>query len=57
MLFSIKMRSNGRYDKIWHFDNKADMISYVKSTYPNLAPKMSELNMGVFFQSLRYVRC
>ena len=51
MVSSTKKSSNGRYDKIWHFDSKADMISYVKSTYPDLATKMSELNMGVFFQT------
>ena len=55
MLSSTKKSSNGRYDKIWHFDSKADMIRYIKSRYPDLATKMSELNMGVFFQSWRFV--
>lgn len=54
MLSSTKKSSNGRYDKIWHFDSKVDMISYVKSTYPDLAKKMSELNMGVFFRAWRF---
>lgn len=54
MVSSTKKSSNGRYNKIWHFDSKADMISYVKSTYPDLAMKMSELNMGVFFQAWRF---
>ena len=49
MLSSAKKSSSGRYDEIWHFDSKADMISYIKSTYSDLASKMSELNMGVFF--------
>lgn len=31
------------------------MINYVKSIYSDLATKMSELNMGVFFQSWRFV--
>lgn len=31
------------------------MITYVKSKYPELAAKMSELNMGIFFQSWRLV--
>lgn len=55
MLCSTKRISNGRYDKIWHFDSKADMITYIKATYPGLAGKMSELNMGVFFQAWRFV--
>ena len=55
MLSSTKKSSNGRYDKIWHFHSKADMISYLKSTYPDLAAKMSELNMGVFMQSWKFV--
>lgn len=55
MLSSAKKSSNGRYDKIWHFDSKADMISYLRSTYPDLAAKMSELNMGVFMQSWKFV--
>lgn len=55
MLSSTRTSSNGRYDKIWHFDSKADMIIYMKSTYPVLASKMSELNMGVFFQAWKFV--
>ena len=54
MLSSARKSSNGRYEKIWHFESKADMIRYVKSTYPALAAKMSELNMGVFFQAWRF---
>lgn len=54
MVSSTKKSSNGRYDKIWHFDSKADMISYLKSTYPDLAAKMSELNMGVFLQAWKF---
>jgi hypothetical protein len=54
MVCSTKKRSNGRYDKIFHFDAKADMITYVKSAYPGLAAKMSELNMGVFMQAWRF---
>ncbi|KAF1353120.1 hypothetical protein BDV97DRAFT_395986 [Delphinella strobiligena] len=55
MLCSTRRRSHGLYDKIWHFDSKADMITYIKTTYPDLARKMSELNMGVFFQAWRFV--
>jgi len=51
MLCSTKKASNGRYDKIYHFDSKADMITCIKESHPDLASKMSELNMGVFFQS------
>ena len=55
MLSSTKRSSNGSYDRIWHFDSKADMISHIKLKHPKLATKMSELNMGVFFQSWRFV--
>lgn len=51
MLCSTKKASNGRYDKIYHFDSKADMITYVKESHPDLAAKMSELNMGIFFRA------
>ncbi|PQE31142.1 hypothetical protein CJF32_00008506 [Rutstroemia sp. NJR-2017a WRK4] len=54
MVCSTKERSNGIYSKIYHFDAKADMISYIKSTHPALAAKMSELNMGVFMTAWRF---
>ena len=49
MVNSTRRASNGRYHNIYHFDSKADMMEYVKSTHPALAAKMSELNMGVFY--------
>lgn len=55
MLCSTRRISNGRYDEIWHFDSKADMVTFAKVTYPDLGGKMSELNMGVFFQAWRFV--
>ncbi|KAM3080324.1 hypothetical protein ACMFMG_005285 [Clarireedia jacksonii] len=54
MVCSTKQRSNGFYSKIYHFDAKADMISYIKSKHPALAAKMSELNMGVFMTAWRF---
>ncbi|KAI9648877.1 hypothetical protein NHQ30_003518 [Ciborinia camelliae] len=54
MVCSTKLRSNGRYEKIYHFDAKAAMVTYVKDTYPKLAAKMSQLNMGVFMTAWRF---
>ncbi|KAK4506862.1 hypothetical protein PRZ48_000595 [Zasmidium cellare] len=55
MLSSPKKWSDGRYQQLWHYESKADMISYVNEQYPGLAAKMSGLNMGVFFYSWKIV--
>ena len=54
MTNSVKKWSHGRYEKVYHFDAKAAMVTYVKVTHPGLAAKMSELNMGVFMQAWRF---
>lgn len=55
MLSSPRKWSKGRYQKLWHYESKADMITYVETEYAGLAGKMSELNMGVFFHSWQIV--
>ncbi|KAL8747111.1 MAG: hypothetical protein Q9190_000974 [Brigantiaea leucoxantha] len=54
MTCSTSKCSGGRFSHIFHFDAKAAMITYVKSTHPDLAAKMSELNMGVFFRAWKF---
>ncbi|KAK4553122.1 hypothetical protein LTR86_009849 [Recurvomyces mirabilis] len=54
MTCSPKKMSGGRYQNIYHFDAKGDMIDYIKTVHPGLARKMSELNMGAFFRAWRF---
>lgn len=55
MLSSPKKWSNGHYQQLWHYESKADMVTYINKEYPVLAAKMSGLNMGVFFYSWKIV--
>ncbi len=40
--------SGGKYKRVYHFDSKAHVVEYIRSTYPGLASKMSILQMGLF---------
>ncbi|KAF2725449.1 NAD(P)-binding protein [Polychaeton citri CBS 116435] len=55
MLTSPRRFSNGKYQELWHYESKADMITYVEEEHPTLAAKMSRLNMGVFYYSWQIV--
>lgn len=54
MTCSPQKWSNGLYRTIYHFDAKANMIDYIKEKHPDLAVKMSELNMGAFFRAWKF---
>lgn len=56
MLSSPRKWSTGKYQKLWHYESKASMTTYIKENYSTgLVGKMSELNMGVFFHSWQFV--
>lgn len=38
--------SRGKYTKIYHFDSKAEMIRLTRSRHPDVAARMSTLQMG-----------
>lgn len=54
-LNSPKKWSQGKYNHLYHFESKADMITYIKTSLPSLAAKTSILNMGVFYTSWQFV--
>ncbi|KAI9702657.1 MAG: hypothetical protein M1820_006163 [Bogoriella megaspora] len=54
MLNSPMKWSNGIYNELWHFESKADMISYIQMRHINLASKMSTVQMGVFYTSWKF---
>ncbi|EME47063.1 hypothetical protein DOTSEDRAFT_69137 [Dothistroma septosporum NZE10] len=54
MLVSPKKWSRGHSDKVWHYESKADMITYMKDKYPELVSKYSGLNLGIFYQSWKW---
>lgn len=55
MLNSPKKWSSGKYNKLWHYESKADMVTYIKEQLPHLAAKTSWLNMGVFYTSWKFL--
>ena len=47
-LSDAKYWSKGKYTWVYHFDSKAAVVKYIKEELPELAAKMSVLQMGVF---------
>lgn len=53
-LNSPRKWSRGKYEKLWHYESKSDMVTYVQEKHKELAGKMSRLNMGVFYTSWKF---
>ncbi|KAL6691252.1 hypothetical protein J3F84DRAFT_397770 [Trichoderma pleuroticola] len=47
-LSHAKKWSGGKYTGIYHFDSKAHVVDYINSVHPNLAKKMSLLQLGLY---------
>lgn len=47
-LSNSKHWSKGKYTWVYHFDSKATVVDYIKKELPELAAKMSVLQMGMF---------
>ncbi|KAL7904116.1 hypothetical protein GGI35DRAFT_490824 [Trichoderma velutinum] len=53
-LSDAKKWSGGKYTGVYHFDTKAHVVDYIHNIYPNLAKKMSILQMGLFVTNWRW---
>lgn len=47
-LSNARRWSKGKYMGVYHFDSKAVVVDYIHETYPELAAKLSLLQMGLF---------
>ena len=47
-LSAAKRLSKSKYEKIYHFDAKADNVEYLRETFPSLAQKTVVLELGMF---------
>jgi hypothetical protein len=46
--------SKGKYTGVFHFDSKAHVVDYINDVYPQLAKKMSILQMGLFVTNWKW---
>ncbi|KUJ18857.1 NAD(P)-binding protein [Mollisia scopiformis] len=53
-LSNVKKWSKGKYTGVYHFDSKATVVEYINEKYPEVAKKMSVLQMGFFFQNWKF---
>lgn len=53
-LSDVKKWSKGKYNSVYHFDSKAAVVDYIREKYPELAKKMSLLQMGFFMTNWRW---
>jgi hypothetical protein len=53
-LSDAKKWSKGKYSGVYHFDSKAHVVEYINSTYPDLAKKMSIIQMGLFVNNWKW---
>ena len=47
-LSDVKKWSKGKYTWVYHFDSKAKVVEYIKDELPDLAKKMSVLQIGLY---------
>lgn len=47
-LSDVKKWSKGKYTWVYHFDGKAKVVKYIKDELPELAAKMSVLQVGLY---------
>jgi len=45
-LCNAKEKSNGKYTWVYHFDSKAKIVEYIQRQHPNLAEKMSVVQVA-----------
>jgi hypothetical protein len=46
--------SKGKYTGVYHFDSKAAVVEYINQMYPEVAKKMSLLQMGLFITNWKW---
>jgi len=52
-LSAAKKLSKNKFEKIYHFDAKADNVEYIQETFPGLAQKTVVLELGMFATNWR----
>lgn len=52
-LCNAKKLSKGKYTQVYHFDSKANIVEYVREKHPDLAAKMSVVQVGVYMSGWR----
>jgi len=53
-LSHTKKWSKGKYTGVYHFDSKAAVVDYINEQIPELAKKMSLLQMGLFLTNWKW---
>jgi len=43
--------SGGKYTEVYHFDSKAHTVDYIRDTYPELAAKLSIVQLGSYLSN------
>jgi NmrA-like family protein len=46
--------SKGKYTGIYHFDSKAVVVDYLNETYPEVAEKLSLIQLGLFITNWKW---
>ncbi len=47
--------SKGKYTNVYHFDAKASIVAYVRSQHPDLAAKMSIVQVGAYMSNWKQI--
>ena len=55
-LCGAKKLSKGKYTQVYHFDAKANIVEYVREQHPELAAKMSVVQVGVYMSNWKMMR-
>ena len=50
-LCDVKKWSGGKYASVYHFDSKAKIVEYIRDEYPELAEKMSIVQLGGYMNN------
>jgi hypothetical protein len=53
-LSNTRKWSKGKYTGVYHFDSKATVVDYIHEKYPEVAKKMSQLQMGFFMTNWKF---
>ncbi len=54
-LANVKKWSKGKYTNMYHFDGKAAVVGYVESALPQLAAKMSQIQLGIYLDNWKSI--
>jgi hypothetical protein len=52
-LCDAKKASKGKYSWVYHFDSKAHYVDYINEKYPDLAKKMSIVQVGSYMSNIK----